>query len=386
MVTRKLCFFLRLAHTCLCAVTITKVLDTSEKRSVDTYLDWCRFVCVCELFRLLVAHFGTSALVPRVLYSILLFSPPPLTSYSIFTHFPTSSHSHTSFILIHTWHTILKATPSISPTRIDSWPCMIYWVKSYHTLRSQWPCFTFRRPKVLNMSSTRNPKLRILFTARRIQHLLQTRPRAKNPTHILVWRKKVRRLPATLLMIKLLNMKWHLMWLFPYRETQATQTVPRVVISWILKIRRFAWENLPFNTTSNFRTCNDPTLGLLGSAYQTFTKMSFHLRALEKWRLFESKNIRLFKPSDSFIIFSWKNLFVFLTNLSINLIVIVHFCFCCPRHRGIQVHLPCTTHDAQQQTWSFQIPNLRQQKRGDEWEGLLLDYIYYLWIYNDMIY
>ena len=86
-------------------------------------------------------------------------------------------------------------------------------VKSYHTLRSQWPCFTFRRPKVLNMSSTRNPKLRILFTARRIQHLLQTRPRAKNPTHILVWRKKVRRLPVTLLMIKLWTLKWHLMWL-----------------------------------------------------------------------------------------------------------------------------------------------------------------------------
>jgi len=29
-----------------------------------------------------------------------------------------------------------------------------------------------------------------------------------------------------------------------------------------------------------------------------------------------------------------------------------------PRHRGIQVHLPSTTHDAQQQTWSFQIPDL----------------------------
>ena len=63
-----------LAHTCLCAVTITKVFDTSVKRSVDTYLDWSWFVCVCESFYLLVAHFGTSALVPRVLYSILLFS------------------------------------------------------------------------------------------------------------------------------------------------------------------------------------------------------------------------------------------------------------------------------------------------------------------------
>ena len=116
------------------------------------------------------------------------FRPSP--HHLIYTHFPTSSYLHTSFVLTHTWHTNLKAPPSISPTRIDSWPCMIYWVKSYHTLRSQWPCFTFRRPKVLNMSYTRNPKLRILFTARRIQHLLQTRPRAKNPTHILVWRKR----------------------------------------------------------------------------------------------------------------------------------------------------------------------------------------------------
>ena len=52
------------------------------------------------------------------------------------------------------------------------------------------------------------------FSGRLQFHLLQTRPRAKNPTHILVWRKKVHRLPATLLMIKLLKMKWHLMWLF----------------------------------------------------------------------------------------------------------------------------------------------------------------------------
>ncbi len=30
--------FFRLAHTCLCAVTITKVFDTSVKRSVDCHL------------------------------------------------------------------------------------------------------------------------------------------------------------------------------------------------------------------------------------------------------------------------------------------------------------------------------------------------------------
>ena len=35
------------------------------------------------MFELLVAHFGTSALVPGDLYSFLLFSPPPLTSHSI---------------------------------------------------------------------------------------------------------------------------------------------------------------------------------------------------------------------------------------------------------------------------------------------------------------
>ena len=69
---------------------------------------------------------------------------------------------------------------------------LVWYIESNHTIPSGLSdlCFTFRRPKVLNMSYTRNPKLRILFTARRIQHLLQTRPRAKNPTHILVWRKR----------------------------------------------------------------------------------------------------------------------------------------------------------------------------------------------------
>ena len=173
-------------------------------------VSWCILglmqVCLfCDLFHLLVAHFGTSALVPGDLYSFFLFppSPPHLFFSSLFIHMNCSVHIHHTYSFTH-YTPYLKATPSISPTWIDSWPCMIYWVRSYHTLRSQWPCFTFRRPKVLNVKPTRNPKLRIRFTARRIQHLLQTRPRAKkNPTHILVWRKKVRRLPATLLVIKL---------------------------------------------------------------------------------------------------------------------------------------------------------------------------------------
>lgn len=45
-----------------------------------------------------------------------------------------------------------------------------------------------------------------------------------------------------------------------------------------------------------------------------------------------------------------------------------------PRHRGIQVHLPSTTHDAQQQTWSFQIPDLTG--RCFDW----INYICYFWI------
>ena len=86
-------------------------------------------------------------------------------------------------------------------------------VKSYHTLRSQWPCFTFRRPKVLNMSSIRNPKLRILFTARRIQRLFADKATSQKSNPYPSLEKKVRRLPVTLLMIKLWNLKWHLMWL-----------------------------------------------------------------------------------------------------------------------------------------------------------------------------
>lgn len=48
-----------------------------------------------------------------------------------------------------------------------------------------------------------------------------------------------------------------------------------------------------------------------------------------------------------------------------------------PRHRGIQVHLPSTTHDAQQQTWSFQIPDLT----GENSVVLMgKNYICYFWI------
>ncbi len=85
-------------------------------------------------------------------------------------------------------------------------------------------------------------KLRILFTARRIQHLLQTRPRAKNPTHILVWKKKVRRLPADLLMIKHSNER-HLKWLFLPKQGQwmhhwsQTEEVVQIYEHWqILKL------------------------------------------------------------------------------------------------------------------------------------------------------
>ena len=119
------------------------------------------------------------------------FTPPPLTFISFMIFFHHTYFHHISFSDI---HACTKESPSILPTRIDSCPPFQYFRYGgsfdFHTQLSQWNLFPSRFTIWSNTTSFRvailekNP-----VTVRRLQHFGR-RPRAKNPTRILVREKK----------------------------------------------------------------------------------------------------------------------------------------------------------------------------------------------------
>ena len=177
-----------LAHTCLCAVTITNVSNTSVKK-----LPWpdCCWIVQFDVLvfiwvYLLVAHFGTSALLVLLIWKFL--TPPTLTFISFITHSHPPYHIHTYYI-----KSLTKATPSILPTRIDSCPPLIIGMEGHlisipicHSGTCSHKGLPFdRRPNFSSLDSWRESCHR-----EKTPTLSDGGHEPKNPTHILVREKK----------------------------------------------------------------------------------------------------------------------------------------------------------------------------------------------------
>ena len=126
------------------------------------------------------------------------FTPPPLTFISYSFHF-FYTYSYDTFIS-RTGILWAKEPPSTLPTRIDS--CPLFWFRGmdgsfeYHTQLSQWYLFNLRFDHFIEDQNFRVEILEKNPSPWDDSNTFWRRPRAKNPTFILVREKKVRCLLA----------------------------------------------------------------------------------------------------------------------------------------------------------------------------------------------
>ena len=146
----------------------------------------CPIWCFGIHLNLLVAHFGTSALLVLLIWKFL--TPPTLTFISFITHSHPPYHIHTYYI-----KSLTKATPSILPTRIDSCPPLIIGMEGHlisipicHSGTCSHKGLPFdRRPNFSSLDSWRESCHR-----EKTPTLSDGGHEPKNPTHILVREKK----------------------------------------------------------------------------------------------------------------------------------------------------------------------------------------------------